>query len=210
MISIPSVQLSIRQVKVHVCFYCACSEQLPRGVVQTLTASWLCTMAANARARENRIVPNKNSRARFAPILDSHVMWMRQWATTKSFVVCAIWSCHIRVSGVLRHGWITKVGVFHNFLSALYTSPKFGEEIYLIYLNCHAQFGSHVTNYDITISKKGLKMYCQNTISFPLDVRLKMVWGKSKWLIPPRSCMGNKTVLYIMNYGQKRNCDGVH
>ena len=51
MISIPSVQLSIRQVKVHVCFYCACSEQLPRGVVQTLTASWLCTMAANARAR---------------------------------------------------------------------------------------------------------------------------------------------------------------
>ena len=49
--------------------------------------------------------------------------------------------------------------------------------MYLIYLNCHAQYGSHVTNYDITISKKGLKMYCQNTISFPLDVRLKMVLG---------------------------------
>ena len=61
MMSIPSVQLSIRQVKVHVCFYCACSEQLPRGVVRTLTASWLCTMADNAGASENRIVPNKNS-----------------------------------------------------------------------------------------------------------------------------------------------------
>ena len=59
-------------------------------------------------------------------------------------------------SGVLRHGWKTKVGVFHNFLSAYHTLSKFGEEIYLIYLNCHAQFGSHVTNYDITISKNQL------------------------------------------------------
>ena len=63
MISIPSVQLSIWQVKVHVWFYCTCSEQLPRGVVQTLTASWLCTMAANAGASENRIVPNKKSKS---------------------------------------------------------------------------------------------------------------------------------------------------
>ena len=79
------------------------------------------------------------------------------------------------MSSGVRHGWKTKVGVFHNFLSALHTLSKFGEEMYLIYLNCHAQFGSHVTDYDITISKKGIKMYCQNTISFPLDVRLKMV-----------------------------------
>ena len=61
MISIPSVQLTIWQVKVQVCFYCACSEQLPPGFVRTLTASWLCTMAANAGASENRIVPNKQS-----------------------------------------------------------------------------------------------------------------------------------------------------
>ena len=60
-ISIPSVQLTIWQVKVHVCFYCACSEQLPPGFVRALTASWLCTMAANAGASENRIVPNKQS-----------------------------------------------------------------------------------------------------------------------------------------------------
>ena len=63
MISIPSVRLSIWQVKIHVCFYCARSEQLSRGVVRTLTASWLCTMAANAGASENRIVPNKNSKS---------------------------------------------------------------------------------------------------------------------------------------------------
>ena len=43
-----------------------------------------------------------------------------------------------------------------------------------MYLNCHTQFGSHVTNYDITISKKGIKMYCTNTISFPLDVWLNI------------------------------------
>ena len=81
----------------------------------------------------------------------------------------------VPASGVLRHRWKTKVGVFHNFLSAEHTLSKFGEEIYLIYLNCHTQFGSHVTNYGIIISKKGLKMYCQNTISFPLDVKLNMV-----------------------------------
>ena len=61
MISIPSVQLTIWQVKVHVCFYCASSEQLPPGFVRALTASLLCTMAANAGASENRIVPNKQS-----------------------------------------------------------------------------------------------------------------------------------------------------
>ena len=33
------------------------------GVVRTLTASWLSTMAANAGASENRIVPNKNSKS---------------------------------------------------------------------------------------------------------------------------------------------------
>ena len=52
------------------------------GVVWTLSASWLCTMAANAGANENRIVPNKTQRARFGPIWDSHVMWMGQWTTS--------------------------------------------------------------------------------------------------------------------------------
>ena len=35
------------------------------------------------------------------------------------------------------------------------------------------KFLGEVSMHDITISKKGLKMYCQNTISIPLDVRLK-------------------------------------
>ena len=48
------------------------------GVVRTLTESWLCTMAANAGASENRIVPNKTQRVQFGPISDSHVMWMGQ------------------------------------------------------------------------------------------------------------------------------------
>ena len=101
MISIPSVQLSIWQVKVHVCFYCACSEQLPRGVVRTLTASWLrrmCTMDANAGASENRIVPNKSSKSPvwtyfgFPCDVDG--------AVNKHKVFCcfAIWSCHIRIT----------------------------------------------------------------------------------------------------------------
>ena len=98
MISIPSVQLSMWQVKVHVCFYCTCSEQLPCGVVWTLTASWLCTMAANAGASENRIVTNKTQRAGFGPILDSYVKLMGQWTTTQSFVVCANWSCHVHIT----------------------------------------------------------------------------------------------------------------
>ena len=44
-----------------------------------------------------------------------------------------------------------------------------------IHHNCHSHYGYHMTDYDITIFKTDLKIHCQNTISFPLDVRLKMV-----------------------------------
>ena len=52
-----------------------------------------------------------------------------------------------------------------------------------IKLNCQGHFGNHVTKYDISISKKGLKIHCQNTISYPSAIRLRLVEAKSKWLI---------------------------
>ena len=46
---------------------------------------------------------------------------------------------------------------------------------YLTNVNCHAQFGNPMTNYDVTINKKGTKDTLQNIISIPLDVTLKMM-----------------------------------
>ena len=42
--------------------------------------------------------------------------------------------------------------------------------IYLKNVNCHAQFGNPMTNYDVTINKKRTKNTLQNIISIPLDV----------------------------------------
>ena len=106
MISIPSVQLSTWRVKVHVCFYCALSEQLPHGVMQTLTASWLFTMVANAG---NKIVSSKNlidPTARFGPISGSHVVWVGQWTTKLVCRLCNFlviwWTLPSQYIGILQ------------------------------------------------------------------------------------------------------------